>query len=274
VERWRRLPLLTTDGAGGLARAAALLASAERDGPALAWTLVDPPALVLGRAAGPPPVDEAAVARLGVRVVRRGSGGGPVLWDAGLLALDVALPAAHRLAGRDVVLAYRWLGEALAEALRTLGVDATAVGLDEARAASRPPLSPEAALAARACFGGLSPFEVVAEGRKVVGLSQVRRRTGVLLQAGVALHLDVETLAQLLEGDVGSGPLARALRSRAAGLDELVPGLDAPAVVAAVEGVIGRREAVELVDAAPPTSAASGGPRQPGQLAAAVESEC
>jgi hypothetical protein len=96
----------------------------------------------------------------------------------------------------------------------------------------------------------------------------------VLLQAGVALHLDVETLAQLLEGDVGSGPLARALRSRAAGLDELVPGLDAPAVVAAVEGVIGRREAVELVDAAPPTSAASGGPRQPGQLAAAVESEC
>jgi lipoate-protein ligase A len=262
VERWRRLPLLTTDGAGGLARAASLLGSAEREGPALAWTLVDPPALVLGRAAGPPAVDRAAVARLGVPVLRRSSGGGPVLWDAGLLGLDVALPPAHRLAGRDVVLAYRWFGEALAEALRDLGVDASAIGLDEARAASRPPVTPEAALAARACFGGLSPFEVVAEGRKVVGLSQVRRRSGVLLQAGIALRLDAETLAALLDGEAGAEPLARAIRSRAAGLDELTPGLDAPTVVVAVEAAISRREGVVPADAEPGRS---------GRLATAVE---
>ena len=31
-----------------------------------------------------------------------------------------------------------------------------------------------------ACFGGLSPYEVLAGGRKVVGLSQTRRRQGTL----------------------------------------------------------------------------------------------
>ena len=36
-----------------------------------------------------------------------------------------------------------------------------------------------------ACFAGLSPWEVVADGRKLVGLAQVRRSTGVLLTAGV-----------------------------------------------------------------------------------------
>jgi lipoate-protein ligase A len=38
-----------------------------------------------------------------------------------------------------------------------------------------------------ACFAGLSPWEVVAGGRKIAGLAQVRRRQGVLLVGGVLL---------------------------------------------------------------------------------------
>ena len=39
-----------------------------------------------------------------------------------------------------------------------------------------------------ACFGGLSPWEVVdAQGRKLVGLAQRRRQTGALLVAGTLL---------------------------------------------------------------------------------------
>jgi lipoate-protein ligase A len=175
-----------------------------------------------------------------VPVLRRASGGGPVLWDAGLLSLDVALPRGHRLAPDDVVAAYEWLGRAAADGLRRLGIPAEVVGIAEARAA------PPHRLAARACFGALSPFEVVAGGRKVVGLAQVRRRSGALLQAGFALRLDAGRLAALLDLGSEREAFATALRDRAAGLDEVGPAPAAPAVIAAVEAALAERQAIVL----------------------------
>ena len=129
--------------------------------------------------------------------MRRSSGGGPVLWDRDLLALDVALPRGHPLAADDVVAAYRWLGEAIADALGAVGVaDVEVIDVPRARAAAGAP-----GAAADACFGGLSPFEVLAGGRKVVGLSQARRRPGALLQAGIPLTLDAARLARLMARD-------------------------------------------------------------------------
>ena len=40
-------------------------------------------------------IDQAAASREGLEVVARPSGGGPVLWDADLIAIDVVLPAGH-----------------------------------------------------------------------------------------------------------------------------------------------------------------------------------
>lgn len=205
--------------------------------PVLSWSTVTAPALVLGRAASDPALDPAALAAAGVALVRRRSGGGPVLWDAGLLALDLVLPPGHRLAAPDVVAAYRPLGEAIAAALRALGVADVAVvapaaaRADRAAAAGHP--------AGLACFGALSPYEVTVGGRKVVGLSQARRRPGTLLQAGIALRFDADGLARLL---APAGPeraaFAADLATRAGGL----AGLGAPAVVAAVEASLAARE--------------------------------
>ena len=90
-----------------------------------------------------------------------------------------------------------------------------------------------------ACFGGLSPYEVLAGGRKVVGLSQARRRQGTLLQAGVLMELDAARLARVLGGGDG---LAADLAAAAAGLRELVPGVEPDDVVAAVNPLLaGRR---------------------------------
>ena len=207
--------------------------------PALSWSTVTGPALVLGRLAVDPEVNGEAVRAEGVEVVRRSSGGGPVLWDAGLLALDVALPRGHRLAGDDVVDAYRWLGEAIAEGLRALGVpDVEVVGIERAREDRARP-----GPAADACYGGLSPFEVTATGRKVVGLSQTRRPPGALFQAGILMSLDPGLLARLLRRDE---EFAEGLATAAAGLDELRPGLTPAAVVGAVNAAVARRESVAV----------------------------
>ncbi len=221
-----------------MARPLGLLEAMAPEGPpVVSWSQVTAPALVLGRSGAPARLDHAALAAAGVPVVGRSSGGGPVLWDRDLLALDVVLPPGHRLSGRDVVVSYRWLGEAIADALRSRGVgDVEVVGVERARGTAP-------GGAADACFGGLSPFEVLAGGRKVVGLSQTRRRAGTLLQAGLPLRLDAEGLARMMGRDAA---FARALAGTAAGLGEIAPGLTPSDLVEAVDASIAERAGAVL----------------------------
>lgn len=160
--------------------------------PTAVWWQVERPALVLSRGSRVQ-ADERACRAAGVEIVRRGSGGGPVLWTHTLVALDVAVPRTHALWSADVVASYRWLGELIAESLRKLGVaDAVALPAEVARSMNDPEL------AAMACYAGVSPWEVAIDGRKVVGLSQVRRAAGVLLQVGVLGQREGD-LADLLD---------------------------------------------------------------------------
>lgn len=187
-------------------------------GPTIWWHSTDRPTLILGTGQQWDQVDTAACRREGVLLVRRQAGGTAVYATTGVLGLDVALPAGHRLAVPDVVEAYRWLGEVWVDALRSLGVHGELVSLEAARQAARE-LRPYADIVGLACFGSLSPYEVVAGGRKLVGLAQVRRRAGILLQAGVHRKFDPDALARLLPGADRDGVTA-ALRKAAVGLDE------------------------------------------------------
>jgi lipoate-protein ligase A len=187
---WRRLGPSHVTAEDALARGLELLEAADA-APTLAWWLVDESTLVLGRGSRIDP-DRTARTTAGVPVARRGSGGGPVLWGPDLLALDVFVPAGHALYSDDVVASYRWLGEAFASALVSLGLPARALTPKEARATNDP------RLAELSCYAGRSPWEVVVDDRKVVGLSQIRRRQGILLQAGLARHVDATRLAHLL----------------------------------------------------------------------------
>lgn len=112
-----------------------------------------------------------------IHALVRHAGGGAVLTGPWMLSLSVILPPDHPAVGQGILSSYRWLGESLAKALhRCWDVPAQAL----ASHASRP--------SHWACFAGLSPWEVVADGRKLVGLAQVRRRTGVLLTAGILVN--------------------------------------------------------------------------------------
>ncbi len=164
------------------------------DDPVVAWWNVPTPTLILGRGdRGHRTTDPA------IPVVRRGSGGGPVLWGPHLMAFDVVLPREHPLHTTDITAAYRWLGEAIADGLTDAGLSARAVPPDEAHARNDP------VLAAVSCFGGLSPWEVEVDGRKIVGLSQIRRRQGLILQVGLLARPEDPPLWRVLGQDPAMG---------------------------------------------------------------------
>lgn len=115
-------------------------------------------------------------------VTVRESGGGAVLAGPWLVSVSVVVPPEHPWVCNGLIDSYRRLGQLHVEVLQELGGAARALPPQEL------PRARETSAVSRvnwACFGGLSPWELVnAEGRKLVGLAQRRCRTGVLLVAG------------------------------------------------------------------------------------------
>jgi lipoate-protein ligase A len=195
VETWRRLPF---DGGWGdrhVVQSDAL--SRLVTTPTLWWHWTDGAAIILGAGQTRLGVDVEACAAAGVRVTKRSSGGTTVYADPALLGLDVALPPRHPLLRDDVVASYRWVGEVWVQTLDLLGVSGHLVSIEEARAQSRL-RQPTETILRIACFGSISPYEVLVNGRKLVGLSQVRRAGRVLFQSGIHLRFEANDLTKLL----------------------------------------------------------------------------
>lgn len=156
---------------------------------------------------------------LQVEAVKRQTGGTAVYATSDVLGLDVALPRGHPLISNDVVESYRWFGETWLDAMGLVGADVHLVSIAEARNDPPPPAGLAPAVRS-ACFGTLSPYEVAAGPRKLVGLAQVRRQRGILLQAGLHLTFDAESLARILSTERVTD-LAAELHRRAVGLNEV-----------------------------------------------------
>lgn len=179
-----------------------------------AWRIwrYDTPTLVLGCSQR----KLLAGAHAGLEVLPRRAGGGAVLVGPWMLGLSVALPSAHPRVVPSAVGSYRWLAELLERWLRAAGIrDARAL------APGSPALQRGPAELDWACFGGLSPWELVADGqRKITGLAQVRRRDVVLLVAGTLLMTpDWKLLAASLDRPVSQ---AEALARRTTSWTDLL----------------------------------------------------
>jgi lipoate-protein ligase A len=158
--------------------------------------------------------------RAGIQVLQRRAGGGAVLLDEHVLCGAVALPIAE--VDRDVTESYRWLADVLVAALEI--PSARRVEVADARddvASLRAAHNPVSKCLLVACYGALSPHEIVVDGKKLVGLAQVRRRDAALFQFGVLLR-DQSALADYL--NVPDEPTRAALR---AALAERTVGLTA-----------------------------------------------
>ena len=157
------------------------------------WTYAKP-AIVLGLAQRGMQLPVRPEADLPVMV--RCSGGGAVLVGPWMLSISVALPVEHPLVSDGVVASYAWLGRGIAQALESLGVGAQVLSPEQLRARRADPPVPTLDWA---CFGDVSPWEVLAHERKLVGLAQIRRRNGVLLTAGILVRpCPWETLCERL----------------------------------------------------------------------------
>jgi len=218
-ESWRLLPYDVGSSRRHVALGDALARLVRR--PTIWWHATDQPTLVLGAGQTLREVDLPACQAAGVLIVKRQAGGTSVYAASGVLGLDVALPASHALITSDVLEAYRWIGHVWADALRQVGVTCRVVEIAEARAAPRGPSGVQRSVQL-ACFGSLSPYEVVVGSRKLVGLAQVRRRAGTLVQCGIYAHFDADRLSTLLAVADRSAVVA-ALQDAAVGLDQVAP---------------------------------------------------
>lgn len=139
--------------------------------PTVLWCDFTDAALVLGSAQRDDVVDTDALARDGVPLVRRRSGGGAVLLEPGSVVwIDLAVPAGTP----------GWPDDVRASMVAAGDVWAAALGLPGLHVhASMDPT----AWSPLVCFAGLGPGEVVtAGGAKLVGLSQRRTRHGARIQ--------------------------------------------------------------------------------------------
>jgi len=177
-------------GAANMAIDASLLAKAARTGHAfLRLYRFDPPCLSLGRNEPTAHYDRSAIARRGLDVVRRPTGGRAV-WHEHEVTYAVAAPIATFGSLRA---AYQAIHGRLAAALHRLGVVAAL-----APECPRPPGSPGS------CFAAPVGGEVLVEGRKLVGSAQVREGRA-FLQHGSILLAGSQEMLRLVSGERGAG---------------------------------------------------------------------
>jgi lipoate-protein ligase A len=124
-------------------------------------------------------IDTEACSEAGIDIVRRPTGGRAVLhWNE--LTYSVACVDDDPVVGATIPDAYRTISRCLVAGVRSLGVDAR---FEPGR---RPSPSPVGKDVAAPCFSSTSQYEVILDGKKLVGSAQ-RRFDGAMLQHGSLL---------------------------------------------------------------------------------------
>jgi lipoate-protein ligase A len=191
----------------------------------------EPSTLSLGYGQDPETVDWAACAGTGTSVTRRQTGGGGIYHDShGDISYSIVAPRSE-LPG-DLLDAYHLLCAPVLDAFESLGVDADYAS------------EPLPAVWSPACYlRALHPaHDIVADGRKISGNAQYRRRESVIQHGSLtyavraAAHLDIFA---------GHDVTPETFRERVVGIDDLVDVSRTEAVAALESSLASWAEADE-----------------------------
>jgi lipoyl(octanoyl) transferase len=188
---WRLLKTPPSAGAWNMAVDEAILEAAGSGNarPTLRLYAWEPACLSLGYAQPAGDIDRLRLAQVGWDIVRRPTGGKAILHTDELTYSVIGPPAEPRLSG-SVIESYRRLSEALLVALQELGLPAAAQPekqLMQDRASEGP-----------VCFEVPSNYEIVVNGKKLVGSAQARRKAGVLQHGSLPLYGDLARITRVL----------------------------------------------------------------------------
>jgi lipoate-protein ligase A len=189
---WRLLYHPPAGGAWNMAVDEALLEAVGRgvSAPILRLYAWKPACLSLGQAQSAADVDGELLAGYGWDLVRRPTGGSAILHINELTYAVVAPLDEPRVKG-TLMESYLAISRALTRALGFLGMEVTARDDAEARqvARSRNPV----------CFEQPSSYEIIFQGKKIIGSAQARRGAAFLQHGALPLAGDITRITQVLK---------------------------------------------------------------------------
>jgi lipoate-protein ligase A len=186
---WRLLNTGHLDGATNMAIDEAISRAVQANlvPPTLRFFGWQPACLSLGQAQPGDDVDQVACRAAGVDVVRRPTGGRAILHTDELTYSVITPEREPRVAG-TIVESYKRLSEGLLRGLMLMGVPTQQVERPDEHDRDQGPV----------CFEVPSNYEIVFDGRKLVGSAQMRK-AGVMLQHGtIPLNGDIARISLYL----------------------------------------------------------------------------
>jgi lipoate-protein ligase A len=189
--RWRLLHTTPAVGAWNMAVDEAILESvaAGTSLPTLRLYSWEPPCLSLGYAQAAGDVDLTLLNQAGWHLVRRPTGGRAIL-HADELTYSVIAPLKEPRVAGSVLESYSRLAQALLLALQILSLPAqTQLNSDPGNSTRN--TNP-------VCFEVPSNYEILVNGKKLIGSAQARRKAGILQHGSLPLYGDLTRITQVL----------------------------------------------------------------------------
>ena len=193
MKEWRLLDTGCKNGYYNMAVDEAIMKATEDNliPPTIRFYQWSPPALSLGYSQqGKEVIDRESCDRAGVDVVRRLTGGRTILHDDEL-TYSIVLSETSEILPQSIIKSYKIISRGMVKGLKKLGLSVELKPFDKNK-------KKEKGFSA-ACFDAPSWYEVLADGKKLIGSAQTRRK-GIILQHGsIPFTIEADKIYSLLK---------------------------------------------------------------------------